>query len=173
MTKSLVLTGMMGVGKSTVGKGLAKKLDFTFIDIDSLIEKKEKISINQIFETKGEKYFRSVEKLVTLDQLNKKSCVISLGGGAFINDEIRKKVLKNSISFWLNLSVKLIVRRNRKLNLRPLIKNDKSGSVISKIYNKRKKIYNLADFKIDCDKLSKSDTVSSVLNIYENNKNKF
>ena len=65
MKKSLVLTGMMGVGKSTVGKGLAKRLNFTFIDIDSLIEKKEKISVSKIFASKGEKYFRKVEKLIS------------------------------------------------------------------------------------------------------------
>ncbi len=169
MKKSLVLTGMMGVGKSTVGKGLAKRLNFTFIDIDSLIEKKEKISVSKIFASKGEKYFRKVEKLISLEQLNKKNCVISLGGGAFINDDIRKKVLKNTMSFWLNLSVKLILERNNKLNLRPLIRNDKSGNVIAKIYNRRKKIYNLANFRIDCDKLSKNDTIENILTIYENN----
>ena len=169
MKKSLVLTGMMGVGKSTVGKGLAKRLNFTFIDIDSLIEKKEKISVSKIFASKGEKYFRKVEKLISLEQLNKKNCVISLGGGAFINDDIRKKVLKNTMSFWLNLSVKLILERNNKLNLRPLIRNDKSSNVIAKIYNRRKKIYNLANFRIDCDKLSKNDTIENILTIYENN----
>ena len=89
--KNLTLTGMMGVGKSTVGKILAKKLQYTFIDIDKLIEKKEGLSINSIFENKGENYFRKVESKITLSELKKDNSVISLGGGAFLNDAIRNK----------------------------------------------------------------------------------
>ena len=89
MAKNLILTGMMGVGKSTVGKNLAKKLKYNFIDIDKLIETKEKSSISLIFKNKGESYFREIENEITLQELNKDNSVISLGGGAFLNKSIR------------------------------------------------------------------------------------
>ena len=82
MNKNLVLTGMMGVGKSTIGKSLAEKL-FNFKDIDKLIERKEGCSINQIFKNKSENYFRKLENTISIQELKKKDSVISLGGGAF------------------------------------------------------------------------------------------
>ena len=90
MSKNLILTGMMGVGKSTVGKNLAKKLSYNFIDIDRKIEFEENLSINSIFKNKGEPYFRKIEKIITLRELKNSSSVISLGGGAFLNNAIRK-----------------------------------------------------------------------------------
>ena len=89
--KNLVLTGMMGVGKSTVGKILSKKLGFNFIDVDKIIVKKEKNSINSIFKIKGESYFRKLETEITLRKLKQDNAVISLGGGAFLDKTIRKK----------------------------------------------------------------------------------
>ena len=83
MNKSLILTGMMGVGKSTVGKELSKKLGYKFIDMDNLIEKKENMTITKIFRVKGENYFRKIEENLTLNTLKDKRVVISLGGGAF------------------------------------------------------------------------------------------
>ena len=97
MGKNLTLTGMMGVGKSTIGKILAKKLNYNFIDVDKLIEKKENSSINLIFKNNGESYFRKIESEITLAILKKDNSVISLGGGAFINNLIRKNVKKLSI----------------------------------------------------------------------------
>ena len=91
--KNLVLTGMMGVGKSTVGKILSKKLGFNFIDIDKIIEKKEKNSINSIFKIKGESYFRKLETEITLRKLKEDNAVISLGGGAFLVKIIRKSLM--------------------------------------------------------------------------------
>ena len=111
MKKNLVLTGMMGVGKSTVAKRLSKKLNLKFVDIDKIIEEKEKLRIKDIFKNKGENYFRKIEKTITLDILKKRNLVIALGGGAFINKSIRKEVNNNSISFWLDLNVKFIIPR--------------------------------------------------------------
>ena len=87
LSKSLVLTGMMGVGKSTIGKNLAEKLSYEFIDIDKLIENREGCSINLIFKNKGENYFRRIENIVSLQKLTKNNSVISLGGGAFLNSQ--------------------------------------------------------------------------------------
>ena len=94
MGKNLTLTGMMGVGKSTIGKNLAKKLNYNFVDVDKIIEKKEGLSINLIFKNKSESYFRKIENDITLSELKKKKSVISLGGGAFLNNIIRKNVKK-------------------------------------------------------------------------------
>ena len=94
MRKNLVLTGMMGVGKSTIGKRVASKLSFNFIDIDQLIEQKEGCSINLIFKKKGENYFRKLENDITLSQLKKNKSVIALGGGAFLNRNIRRETKK-------------------------------------------------------------------------------
>ena len=88
MKKNLVLTGMMGVGKSTVGKSLARKLSFKFIDIDKVIELKEGCSINLIFKKKSESYFRKLENDISLETLQENNVVISLGGGAFMNNNI-------------------------------------------------------------------------------------
>ena len=114
MAKNLTLTGMMGVGKSTIGKNLAKKLQFNFVDIDKLIEKKEGLSISLIFKKKGEDYFRKIENDVTLSELKKDDMVISLGGGAFINKSIRKRAKKLSVSFWLDVPVEELVKRLKK-----------------------------------------------------------
>ena len=102
MKKNLVLTGMMGVGKSTIGKNLAKQLSLRFVDIDKIIEKKDGLSINRIFKTKNEAYFRKLENDISLQELQKNSSVISLGGGAFLNKSIRNCVKKTAISFWLD-----------------------------------------------------------------------
>ena len=103
---------MMGVGKSTVGKMLAKKLKVNFFDIDKIIEKKEKSSIKEIFDSKGEDYFRKIEKKITLQELKKINSVIALGGGAFIDRTIRDEVRNSSISFWLDLNLKSLLFQN-------------------------------------------------------------
>ena len=100
--ENLVFLGMMGSGKSSIGSLVAKKLKVEFIDVDKEIEKELGISISKMFETKGEDYFRKYEEKITLRVLKTNSIVVSLGGGAFVNKVIRKEILKNHISFWLN-----------------------------------------------------------------------
>ena len=110
MNKNLTLTGMMGVGKSTIGKNLAKKLNYNFIDIDKLIEIKEGTSVSLIFKNKSESYFRRIEAEISLQELKGNNSVISLGGGAFLNKSIRAKAKKTSISFWLDMNVEELVK---------------------------------------------------------------
>ena len=162
---------MMGVGKSTIGKSIAKKLSYKFIDIDNLIEKKEGTSINMIFKNKGEKYFRKLENDITLDQLNKKNCVISLGGGAFQNRNIRRNVKKNSISFWLDVSTDELIKRLRKSRRRPLLFRKNLTETVNKIYLERKKTYNEANFRIRCNLLKIEEIVDKIILFYEKSRN--
>ena len=107
LNKNIVLLGMMGSGKSTIGYLLSKSINLKFLDVDRIIEKKTGLKINNIFETKGEIYFRDLEEKITLKLLMNKGKIISLGGGGFLNEKIRKEVLKNNLSFWLNAISKL------------------------------------------------------------------
>ena len=167
MEKNLVLVGMMGVGKSSVGKILAKSLKIKFVDIDKLIEKKQKMKIRNIFELKGEKFFRNEEEIVCKEYLQKTKSVIALGGGAFMNKNIRSAIFSNSISIWLDVSIKTLNLRLNKNFKRPLLKQQNNKEILEKLYDKRKTVYNLAKYKIDCNKMKINDVVKKIIKIYE------
>ena len=171
LQKNLTLTGMMGVGKTTIGKYLAKKLQYNFIDVDKTIEAKEGTSINLIFKNKGENYFRKIENEITLSELKKNNSVISLGGGAFLNNAIRKSAKKLSISFWLDVPVDVLIKRLRKSKHRPLLNKKNLNEALKKIYFDRKKIYNEADFRIRCHSFKSEEIVEEILKIYEKSRN--
>ena len=164
--KNLVLLGMMGAGKTRIGKFVARRLRIKFFDIDKIIEKKNEMKIIEIFEKKGEAYFRKEEELITIKYLNKKNSIISLGGGAFINEKIRKKVLSKSISIWLNVNLDIILSRLKNSKRRPLF-NDNNINNIRKIFMERKKTYSLANHEINCDKLKPDEIVSKIIRLYE------
>ena len=168
MKKSLVLTGMMGVGKSTIGRIIAKRLKVKFIDVDKIIERNEKKSIKRIFEENGEEYFRKLEKKITFKILKKKKKVIALGGGAFMNNEIREKILNSCKSVWLKVDLEKLIKRYKNNNRRPLLNKKKLDTSVKKIYQSRKKIYSLANFKINCDNMNKTQIVEKILVFYEN-----
>ncbi|MDB4119530.1 AAA family ATPase, partial [Candidatus Pelagibacter sp.] len=151
--KNLVFLGMMGSGKSSIGSLIAKKLQLNFIDIDNVIENELGLSIKKIFETKGENYFRKFEEKTTLKKLKSSSTVISLGGGAFLNKEVRKEVIKNHISFWLNWSDDILLNRIKNSKKRPLAFNSSENEIIDLI-KKRSNIYSKALYKIECDNLT-------------------
>ena len=162
--KNLVFLGMMGSGKSSIGSLIAKKLLLNFIDIDNVIENELGLSIKKIFETKGENYFRKFEEKTTLKKLKSSSTVISLGGGAFSNKEIRKEVIKNHISFWLNWSDDILLNRIKNSKKRPLAFNSSENEIIDLI-KKRSNIYSKALYKIECDNLTKNEIVKEILKI--------
>ena len=172
MKKNLLLTGMMGVGKSTVGKKLAKKLKLKFIDIDQIIEKKEKRTIKEIFENKGEGYFRKIEKRISLEELKKSNAVIALGGGAFMDSSIRKEAKNLSVSFWLDLGLRPLLIRLKNVKKRPLLDQDSLEESVNKIYSQRKKIYNKSNFKIKCNLMSVGQIVDKIVRLYESSENK-
>ena len=165
--KNLVLLGMMAVGKTTLGKIVAKKQDLKFIDIDASIEKKNSMTINEILKKKGEKFFRIEEEKEVLKSLEKSNCVIALGGGAFMNKILRESILKNAISIWLNVNVKILNTRVQWNRKRPLLKEENNQKKLTKLYAKRKGIYELANHKIACDKLSKENVAEKIIALYE------
>ena len=160
--KNIALLGMMGSGKSTIGSLIAKKLDVVLIDIDKKIEKMQNQKISQIFELKGEAYFRELEFNVTIQYLNDNNKIISLGGGAFMNKELRKIIKHKSSTFWLHWNAETLIKRIKDNNKRPVIKN-MSYSEIKKLINERNKIYNFSDYKIICENLKKGEIVDKIL----------
>ncbi len=171
MKKNLVLTGMMGVGKSTVGKNLAQKLSYNFVDIDRTIESREGSTINLIFKNKSESYFRKLENEISLEKLKKKNTVISLGGGAFLNKSIRREIKNTSVSFWLDVDVSELIKRLKKTKKRPLLYNKNLNVTVNKIYLERKKTYSEADFRIKCNFLGPDKIVDKILKLYEKSGN--
>ena len=167
MKKNLVLLGMMAVGKSTLGKIVAKKLKLQFIDTDKNVENNNTMKIKDIFEKRGEKFFRAEEEKEVLKSLKRENCIIALGGGAFLNDKIRDDILKSAISIWLDTDIKTLEKRVKWNEKRPLLKKNNSYKMIKKIYLERKKIYKLANYKIKCDKMNKSDLTKKIILLYE------
>ena len=158
---------MMGVGKSTLGKIVAKKQNLKFVDIDHNIEKRCLMTISEIFKKKGENFFRMKEEKEALDALDKDSCVIALGGGAFMNKKVRERILKNSVSIWLDTNLKTLQKRVKRNDKRPLLDSVNSQALINKLYAERKNVYKLANYKIDCDNLSKKNIVEKIIIFYE------
>ena len=168
LKENLVFLGMMGSGKSSIGLLVAKKLKLNFIDIDSEIEKKLGTTISKIFDDKDEYFFRKVEEKITLKKLKLNPSVISLGGGAFINENIRKTVLKSHISFWLNWDDNILLKRIKNSKKRPLAINSSDNQIIDLI-QERSKVYTKAMFEIKCDNLTKNEVVNKIIEIYESN----
>ena len=166
--KNLVFLGMMGSGKSSIGSLVSKKLGLPFIDVDSMIIESTGMSISEIFEKKGENYFRNLEEKITLKCLKRIKNVISLGGGGFINAEIRKEVLTSHFSFWLNWDDSILIRRIKGSKKRPLAFKS-TDQEIKAIIKDRSKIYSNAQFKINCNKLTKTEIVKKIIKIYELN----
>ena len=168
MNKNLILLGMMGVGKTTLGKIVAKRKSLKFVDTDMVIEAKNSMTIQEIFKKKGEEFFRMEEKKEILKILDDKNCVIALGGGAFMDADVRKNIIKKGISIWLDLDIKFLVERTKKNQNRPLLKNVNKEEKIKEIYFQRKNIYEQANHIISCNNLDKEDIVEKIIKIYDN-----
>ena len=166
--KNLVILGQMAVGKSTIGALVAKKLGLKFYDTDKIIENEAEMSVAEIFEKRSENFFRSLEEKIILKNLENEKSIISLGGGAFLNEKIRKEIIENHVSFWLDCNDKTLIRRIRNNKKRP-IANKLNNQELIELIAKRRKIYQKAKFKIQCDKLTKIEVVNNILELYETN----
>ena len=164
--KNIVFLGMMGSGKSLIGRLVSKKLKLQFFDIDNIIENETGMKIFEIFEKKGEEFFREIEKNISLKILKKNKSVISLGGGAFQNHEIRKEVLNGNISIWLKWNYQTLLKRIIDKPHRPLAYNIEKKELIE-LMKKRSKFYKKALYKINCENLNKNKVINKILNINE------
>ena len=166
--KNIVFLGMMGSGKTSIGFLISKKLNLEFFDIDNHIENNLGMKISKIFKDKGEKFFREYEEKITLNILKKNNIVISLGGGAFLNKNIRNEILKNHFSFWLKLESDILIKRIKNSTKRPLAYNI-SDIELKNMIKERSKIYSKALYKINCNNLNKTKIMNKIINIYETN----
>ena len=167
--KNICIIGLMGSGKSIIGKDLSKYLNLKFYDTDKEIELITKKSISEIFKEEGESYFRDVEEKICIDLLTKHNCVISLGGGSIINSKIRKTIKKNSYSIYLQVKISNLLNRLKSSKKRPLLnENQDRGEILQKIYNDRQQFYKKADFIVDNDndKFQVIREIKSKLNSY-------
>ncbi len=166
MKKNLVLIGMMGSGKSTIGRLLSNLTKQNLIDTDKLIEKETKLTIKEIFHKKGENFFRKIEEKIVLNSLKLSNSIISIGGGAFLNVKIREKIKYNCLSVWLQWNQQTLILRIKNSKKRPKAYLLEEKDLI-KLINIRSKIYSKADYKINCDNLTKEQITNKILKIYE------
>ena len=169
--KNICIMGLMGSGKSIIGKDLSKYLNIKFYDTDKEIELKTKKSINKIFNEDGEKYFRDIEEKICIELLGQDNCVISLGGGSIINKNIRKIIKKNSYSIYLQVKLINLMHRLKSSKKRPLLNiKDNKKELLEDLYNDRRKFYENADFIVNNnnDKLQVLEKIKSKLNSYAN-----
>jgi shikimate kinase len=143
--RSLVLVGMMGAGKSSIGRRLAARLDIAFVDADVEIEKAAGMSIPDMFATRGEGEFRAGEARVILRLLDSGPQVLATGGGAFLSADTRAAIAATGISIWLNAEFEVLMKRIRRRHDRPLLKTDDPGATLRELIAARYPVYALAD----------------------------
>ena len=168
--KNICIIGLMGSGKSIIGKDLSKYLNIKFYDTDKEIELKTKKSISTIFKEKGELYFRSIEEEICSKVLTYDKCVISLGGGSIVNKKVRKLIIQNSYSIYLQVKLNNLVNRLKSSKKRPLLNKDESKiEILKNLYKDRRKFYEKADLIVnnDTDKIHVLDKIKFELNSYE------
>ena len=161
--RSIVLVGMMGSGKTTIGKLLAEELGLPFYDSDNEIEKNLGKKINDIFEEYGELFFRNEELNFFEKKIKQKQMIISSGGGSFINEEIQKIIKKDCISIWLKAGKETLINRLKNKKNRPLLNVENFEDTLSLLLNKRNAIYEKADLTITIDKLDKIKILHAII----------
>ena len=161
--KPIVLVGLMGVGKSTVGRRLAARLHLPFVDADTEIEEAAGMTVSEIFEKFGEAYFRDGERRVIARLVDGKPKVIATGGGAFINDETRALILDQSIAIWLDAPTRILAERVGRRDTRPLLRNRNPREVLDELAAVRNPIYAQAPIRIDSDQAPHESAVNAIL----------
>lgn len=161
--ESIVLVGLMGAGKTSVGRSLADKLNLSFIDADEEIVKAAGCSIEDIFDHYGEEAFRDVEKRVLQRLLAEGPHVLATGGGAFMNQTIRDLIASSSISVWLRVELDVLVKRTKRRGGRPLLKNRDHKTVLKELIKERYPVYGEADIIIDSKDEGPEATVQMII----------
>ncbi len=165
--RPIVLVGLMGAGKSTVGRKLASLLHTGFIDADEAIEDAAQLSIAEIFEQFGEEYFRDGERRVIArlieDGAAAKGGVIATGGGAFVNDETRALILKSAIAVWIDCDIDTLVERTSRRNTRPLLRDGNPHEILSRLYAQRQPFYAKAQVRVASQSTPHHETAMAIL----------
>ena len=146
--RPVVLVGLMGVGKSTVGRKLAALLGTDFVDADEEIERASAMSVAEIFERFGEAYFRDGERRVIARLIGERHGVIATGGGAFVNPQTRALVLEQGIAVWLDCDVATLVERTARRGTRPLLKNGDPAEILRRLHAERAPLYAEAPIRV-------------------------
>lgn len=161
--RTLVLVGLMGVGKSTVGRRLAARLNLPFIDVDEEIERAAGLTISEIFERYGEAHFRDGERRVIARLIDGAAKVIATGGGAFAHDATRALILEQAIAIWLDADVATLVERVRRRGNRPLLKGKDAATVLRDLAERRNPLYAQAHFRVESQAAPHEATVTAIL----------
>jgi len=161
--RPIVLVGLMGVGKTTVGRRLAKRLRLPFVDADEEIERAAGMKIAEIFDRFGEPYFRDGERRVIHRLMDGRPKVIATGGGAFINDQTRALILEQAVAIWLDAPEDVLVARVRRRDTRPLLRGKNPAEVLRKLAADRNPIYALAPIRIASQQAPHEATVASIV----------
>jgi shikimate kinase len=161
--RSIVLVGLMGAGKSTVGRRLAQKLGLDFIDADAEIESAAGKTVPDIFRDHGEAYFRDGERKVIARLLESGSQVLATGGGAFTNEETRQNIARRGISVWLKADIDLLMKRVRRRDNRPLLKSEDPEEVMRQLIAQRYPVYGRADVIVESRDVPHNSIVSDVI----------
>ena len=162
MEKNIVLVGLMGAGKTSVGEVLSKKYRLNFVDIDYIIEINAQMSISQIFSKYGENYFRELEKMTISSCSTKYNTIISTGGGALENQENITNLKKNGILVYLKASPNILYERIKEQGNRPLLQNEKPLKTLIELLKKREKNYLKSDIIIETDNKSIEEIVKEI-----------
>lgn len=161
--RSIVLVGLMGAGKSTVGRRLAQKLGLEFTDADAEIERAAGKTVPDIFRDHGEAYFREGERKVIARLLESGPQVLATGGGAFMNEETRKNIARLGISVWLKADMDLLMKRVRRRDNRPLLKAEDPDAVMRQLIAERYPVYGQADVTVESRDVPHNSIVSDVI----------
>jgi shikimate kinase len=148
LKRTVALVGMMGAGKSSLGRRLAAKLDVPFRDADSEIEAAAGCSITQIFDRYGETAFRDCERKVIVRLLNESPHVLATGGGAFFDSAIRERIKSSALSVWINVPVEVLVERVKRRDTRPLLRNGDAREILTRMIEERASTYAEADLTV-------------------------
>jgi len=149
LKKTVALVGMMGAGKTAVGKALAAILNVPFLDSDAEIEAAANMTVAEIFSRDGEPFFRAKESQVIQRLLENESCILSTGGGAFMADQNQKMISEKGVAVWLNADLDLLWQRVRHKDTRPLLRSPDPLAVLTQLYERRTPIYARADLHVD------------------------
>ena len=149
--RTLVLVGLMGAGKSCIGRRLAQRLGLPFVDADSEIEAAAGCSIEEIFQRHGEAYFRDGERRVIQRLLEQPVMVLATGGGAFMDPRTREAIAERGLSIWLKAELGLLVKRTARKANRPLLKRGDPREILARLIEQRHPVYAQADITVVSD----------------------